>query len=632
MDWERWQTASVIVRSLNPWVALVKRWPKASLVVVSFGVFLAPLAVDVATVLIYWIPFQVRWWIGQSAFLAVVAAGLWRLWQVRPTDSWPSLPAADQPGVDRVAARWLPWALRLAVASLALPMMPNPEGLGFADWDFVLDKFEAVRRTILVWGQFPWWDPWCRGGFPLAAEPQIGAISMATPLVLALGTSVGLRLAAILCLLIAVEGAYRLAWLVFREPWASAAAALIYGLNGGVIVNTAQGYVLAMSYCCVPWLAYHAFRLGERFSDGLWLGFWMAFAVLNGIQYPTLYGIVLTALIGMRAIRVQPVELRRRLLVNLLGALGIFLTLCSWRLITIFLVLLEDHRERVTEWDESLIAMIHHLLIRPSPDWPNVIPGRHWATFNSLTFYVGPVVVLLGLASLAWGWRWWHALTFACGWLAIGSERWWHPSRWLASWPFFASAHVVPRWQFLGLLGLGLAAGSVLARWRRSNRPAIRALAVVLAAGIAVDFVTLAHQQFPWAVSVRPEPDSFPGPPVADIVNVRDGLGYPCTLRGYGVIRGYEPMLSYRRDAPTLRLAREDAGYRGESWTAAGEIHPAFWSPNRIVFQVEPGQEVWINQNPGSWWRVNGRRAFPGSRCAELLLPFRGAGRRHGPA
>ncbi len=91
-------------------------------------------------------------------------------------------------------------------ASLRCRSRAKPDGLGFGDWDFVLDKFEAVRRTILVWGQFPWWNPWCRGGFPLAAEPQIGAVSIATPLVLALGTGIGLRVAAMLCVGIAIEG------------------------------------------------------------------------------------------------------------------------------------------------------------------------------------------------------------------------------------------------------------------------------------------------------------------------------------------------------------------------------------------------------------------------------------------
>jgi len=81
-------------------------------------------------------------------------------------------------------------------------------------------------------------------------------------------------------------------------------------------------------------------------------------------------------------------------------------------------------------------------------------------------------------------------------------------------------------------------------------------------------------------------------------------------------------MLSYYRDAPTLRLARGDPGYRGEAWSENGSIRPVFWSPNRLVFQVEPGQVVHINQNPGSWWWANGRPAFPGGQCAELRVPF----------
>ena len=100
------------------------------------------------------------------------------------------------------------------------------------------------------------------------------------------------------------------------------------------------------------------------------------------------------------------------------------------------------------------------------------------------------------------------------------------------------------------------------------------------------------------------------------------GLGYACVMRGYGVIEGYEPMLGYRRDAPTLRRGREHPDYPGESWTARGRIEPVYWSPNRLVFHVDPGEEVFINQNPGSWWWCNGRPAFAGLGCAEMMVPF----------
>jgi hypothetical protein len=610
------------MRKLRPWVDPSSYRPLFLLVVISLVVFLAPLMADVGYALFFMLPSWFRKSLGQGILLTLIAAGLRRLWRVRARDWWPIEAARNEPGVESAAVRWVPWALRLAVISLVIPIMENPDGLGFSDWDFVLDKFEALRRTILIWGQFPWWNPWSRGGFPLAAEPQIGAVSMATPLVLTLGTTIGLRLSAIFCLLIAVEGTYRLAWLWFRDPWAAAATALVYGLNGAVVISVALGYVLAMSYCSVPWLAYFAYRIGRRFSDGLWLGFWMAFVVMNGIQYLSLYAGPLTALIWIRTFRVQPPQRRVALLLHTLAAVGVFFLLCGWRLSTIFLVLLDDKRERVTHWNETPATMLHYLLFRPRPGWTADFNATSGVVFAELTCYVGPVVLLLALASLALGWRWWHTLTLVCLWLAIGSTEWYHPSYWLADWPFVGSAHVVTRWRILALLGLGLAAGSVLARLRASPRRALRVLAVLVVGTIAVDFVVLGHQQFPLAFRVRPTPELFPGPPVPEIVNVRDGLGYPCAMRGYGVIRGYEPMLSYYRNAPTLRRAREDPDYRGEAWTENGTVRPVLWSPNRLVFQVEPGQTVHINQNPSSWWWVNGHPAFPGRRCAELKVPF----------
>jgi hypothetical protein len=611
-----------LIRGLRPWVDPGSYRPLILLFVVSMAVLLWPLTVDMLHALFFGLPRWFRNALGHGLLLGVMAVGLIRLWRVKAGDTWPEATDPSELNQRPAWGQLLPWILRLSVLSLALPILRNPDGLGFADWDFVLDKFEAMRRTILIWGQFPWWNPWCRGGFPLAAEPQIGAFSMATPLVLVLGTSIGLRLAAIACLWLAVEGAYRLGWLWFRECWAAAAVAVIYGLNGAVTLDTSLGYVLAMSYCSVPWLAYFAYRIGRSLSDGLGLGLWGAFAVLNGIQYITLYSAPLTALIWLRVLRVQPRERRHALLLHTLAAIGVFLLLCGWRLVPMFLVLMEDRRERVTFWDESPATLLHYLLSRPGPRWNETLSAAEGSIFYELSCYVGPLVLGLFLLSLAFGWRWWHTLALACFWLALGSVRWYQPSSWLADWPFFGSAHVVTRWRILAMLGLGMAAGSVVARWRASPSHGLRVLAMGLVGAISGDFIVLGHQLLPLAFSVRPLPELFPGPEVATIVNVREGLGFPCAMRGYGVIQGYEPMLSYYRNAPTLRLARDDPGYRGEAWTAEGTVEPSFWSPNRLVFRVEPGQNVHINANPGSWWWVNGRPAFPGLRCAELRVPF----------
>ncbi len=217
---EDWKKLLWLSRFVRVWFDPRSYRPLILLFVAAMTVFLWPLAMDVAVALFFRIPSLVRKVMAQTVVLSILGLAWWRLWRVKPSDTWPSERDQDEAHPPTLNARWLSWALCIAVLSLVSPIMKNPDGLGFSDWDFVLDKFEALRRTILIWGQFPWWNPWSRGGFPLAAEPQIGAVSIATPLVLALGTSIGLRLAAILCLLLAVEGTYRLALLWLREPWA----------------------------------------------------------------------------------------------------------------------------------------------------------------------------------------------------------------------------------------------------------------------------------------------------------------------------------------------------------------------------------------------------------------------------
>lgn len=557
------------------------------------------------------IPWPVRKGAGRLLFAGLVAAGLARLWSVRPGDDAPPRDDAPSPW-------WSPLAAWLACASLAVPILAHPENLGSGDWDLNMQKFESVRRSIAEWGQFPWWDPWCRGGFPLAANPQCGVVGVATPLVLAFGTSAGMRLAAIACLMIATEGARRLAQAWLQEPVAAIAAGLIYGLNGAVLLQTVAGYHLPMSYCAFPWLLHHAFRLGRAPAQGVWLGFWLAFNVLNGINYFSVYAVLILAVVWLRAARVCPGPSRARFLSHTALAIGVMLALAGWRLATTGLVYRDFPRPYTSGWAETPGAILRHLLTRPPAAMTRSEVPHFWET----TCYVGPVVLALAALGLARGWRWWHTLAALCGALAAGTVAWYHPSYWLSDAPLFSSMHVATRWRVMAMLGIGLAAADVLARWRRGESRAWRWAATALVAAIAADYVQLGYRVLPEAARIAPEESRFPGPPTPEIVQVDQGGGFPAVLRGYGLIPMQEPLLGYNQRADTARTWRGLPTYRGEHWTDSGPIRPDFWSPNRIVLRAEPGQAIRVNQNPGSWWRANGRLAFPSWRSAETRRDF----------
>ncbi|MFO0887613.1 MAG: hypothetical protein U0790_00550 [Isosphaeraceae bacterium] len=606
-----------IGRSLRRWLGPPRFWPAwallATLLLVAFG----PLAID----LLATIPWTIRKPIGHAAFLATVALGFARLLRVKPGDRW----WADVPRPPDRADWAIPWALRLIGAAVAIPLFRDPDGLGYSDWDLYLEKFEAIRQTILVWHQFPWWTPWCRGGFPLTGNPQFGVVSVAMPFVLAFGTMAGLRMATACCAWLALEGAYRLARLWTGEPWSAAAAALIYGVSGPAISSFMGGYYIPMSYLFPPWLIYYAFRLGERRFDAVALGAWAGFGVANSTHYLLAYGFLIAGLAAIRAIRVGFDRPGIRWMAGqLLLASGVFFLACGWRLPSMFLVM-RDFPHLIPGWPGWVDDLANSLLRRPNLAAFDAIPIPYQFVFFERNCYIGVLAAALAVGSLLQGWRWWHAMALICGWMAIGSDDWWHAGYWLQSWPVFASMHMVYRWRIPAMIGVGLAVAQPLAAWRRSTDPKRRWLAIACVLGLAADYLALGNELLPVAFQVEPEPDLFPEPNLYGeaTLQLREGLGYPCQVRGYGLIQGYENLLGYRRDSPSIRKAVGEEGYRGEAWTDRGTIEPAEWSPNRVVYRVRPNEEVEINQNPGSWWLVNRVRIFADRRCAEPMQPFR---------
>ena len=85
------------------------------------------------------------------------------------------------------------------------------------------------------------------------------------------------------------------------------------------------------------------------------------------------------------------------------------------------------------------------------------------------------------------------------------------------------------------------------------------------------------------------------------------------------VINAYDTILGYKRRRPTARRWVGHPEYIGEFAFEGEPLEPEFWSPNRIVLRVPGPGTLYLNQNPGRYWLVDGRRPWPDARVFEIM-------------
>jgi hypothetical protein len=165
---------------------------------------------------------------------------------------------------------------------------------------------------------------------------------------------------------------------------------------------------------------------------------------------------------------------------------------------------------------------------------------------------------------------------------------------------------------------------------RGAVRRVTRWLALGLAAAIALDLAVAAVPVFRLAFDNAPvRVEREPGD--REFVHIEK---WPSTLpantamlalleANYGVVYTYEPLVGQDSDPFAGRVWRGHEDYQGEYWSPAGAVRLVRWSPSVIVLEAPPEADVFVNQNPGRYWLVNGRREFPSLRSVDRHAAFR---------
>ena len=73
------------------------------------------------------------------------------------------------------------------------PLFSRPEGLGIYDWDQQLFYYGGVLKSVVEYGQLPFWNPWYCGGNVLWQNPQVALLSPVYPLSAIMSLSLAMK-------------------------------------------------------------------------------------------------------------------------------------------------------------------------------------------------------------------------------------------------------------------------------------------------------------------------------------------------------------------------------------------------------------------------------------------------------
>ena len=488
------------------------------------------------------------------------------------------------------------------------------------DYDMFLGFYEAVRKSVVEYGQFPFWNAWHFGGTPLFANPQLPVFALETPLIVLFGTWNGVRLAMLGYLLFGAMGMWLLLGAWVRTDFIRAWGAVVFALSGGLLLHLAAGHTVMTAVSFLPWLLWLLPRVAKERLAALGFGVAAGMLLNHSLHYVSLSIVVI--LLGGWAREWIRCGRKREFYWNWALAGCALLAVGGYRLVLTLDLIREfpramDMRVSIPFW-KYLLALGVPGQTTGAP-WPEVLP-QYWSWLE-LGCYVGPTALAGWALSLRRGWRWYHTLFVICSILALDSACRWLPGWWLREIPPFTSYFGITRWRLPAMcfLALGAAAGwDLLWRLRCARRCWIPVLLALSAAGLMTNaWVTWFARDGVTEESVLAAAKES-GDPIRTVNRPEYGR-YASVCAGLAQLFSYEPLMGYSMQYRNRRLSASHPAYGGEFFSPNQGVTGVEWSPNRLVLHTDRNTAVLVNINPGSYWRDGiGRRIFPGRRSFEV--------------
>lgn len=555
-----------------------------------------------------------------------------------------------------ILRRWL----LLVIPSLLIVLWNLPYVLSWdmvanrpGDSDYFFQAYEAIRKSIVEYHQFPWVNIWVGGGVPLFANPQVGVFSLQTVLAMIFGTVAGLKISIIMYSLIGYAGAFLLFNRVFRTTYF---VALLLGLcwvfNGFYVAHLFDHYSFVF-FLIFPLALYLQLNILKK-RVWLYYGILLALLALSAMHYAFLQMALVLFFVAVYQLitQVKDREKLKTYVVKFLGVAGVFGLIAGVRVVYTIQYVLEfpkTYTEPVNAFSTLLFGLLtpgaNANIVKGSFLTGNTYGITEYSAYMGLALaciIIGIIavgiytqfmniraarkaiitrrgLVILGLFFLL-------LLTIL---LAKGNFDSWSPAGILHALPGYSNMRVPSR----ALLWTGFVALCIIAYYFRHSAAKMKTVIVLmLLVGtfelFALGFWYARHQFTREPAIFRSDTAAFveyqeyqPG------IRSHDALykvqpvslqifepyyAYEATRNNIGELYGYEPVYPTQTDTQ----GRCGVNY-GCELVQSKNATIIKWSPNKIVLSRKDSNPVILNIAPSNYWVINGKRQHPTSLVVE---------------
>lgn len=162
---------------------------------------------------------------------------------------------------------------------VCLPLFDQPNALGSSDWDQHLFYYGSVLKSVVEYGQLPFWNPWYCGGNVLWQNPQIAILSPVYPLTAFMSLQLAMKVNIVLHYWIGFVGMHVLLTRVIGLTFLPAVIylATLVTASGAPAIHLRAGHSVFLPGFYLPLQLYFFFR---AFRTGAWRDIFLAAATL----------------------------------------------------------------------------------------------------------------------------------------------------------------------------------------------------------------------------------------------------------------------------------------------------------------------------------------------------------------